>query len=76
MFVTVCSRPIPAVRFVGIFVGIVLVSGEQTFTANFAIPNEGIEQMARKNDGACANLCVPKTLNPTIVVMKSAQDGA
>jgi hypothetical protein len=55
VFVTVCSRPIPAVRFVGIFVGIVLVSGEQTFTANFAIPNEGIEQMARKNDGACAN---------------------
>jgi hypothetical protein len=48
VFVTVCSRPIPAVRFVGI----VLVSGEQTFTANFAIPNEGIEQMARKNDGA------------------------
>jgi hypothetical protein len=33
----------------------VLVSGEQTFTANFAIPNEGIEQMARKNGGACAN---------------------
>jgi len=73
VFVTVCSHPIPAVRFVGIFVGIVLVSGEQTFTANF---DEGIEQMARKNDGACANLCVPKTLNPTIVVMKSAQDGA
>jgi hypothetical protein len=23
-----------------------------------------------------SNLCVPKTLNPTIVVMKSAQDGA
>jgi hypothetical protein len=55
VFVTVCSRPIPAVRFVGIFVGIVLVSGEQTFTATFAIPNEGIEQMARKNDGACTN---------------------
>jgi hypothetical protein len=54
VFVTVCSRPIPAVRFVGIFVGIVLVSEEQTFTANFAIPNEGIEQMARKN-GVCAN---------------------
>jgi hypothetical protein len=32
-----------------------LVSGEQTFTANFAIPNEGIEQMALKNDGASAN---------------------
>jgi hypothetical protein len=32
-----------------------LVSGEQTFTATFAIPNEGIEQMARRNDGACAN---------------------
>jgi hypothetical protein len=32
-----------------------LVSGEQTFTATFAIPNEGIEQMARKNGGACAN---------------------
>ena len=25
------------------------------FSANFAIPNEGIEQMARKNDGASAN---------------------
>jgi hypothetical protein len=25
------------------------------FTANSAIPNDGIEQMARKNDGACAN---------------------
>jgi hypothetical protein len=32
-----------------------LVSGGQTFTANFAIPNEGIEQMARKNDSASAN---------------------
>src|ERR1700753_4344789 len=32
-FVTVCSHPIPAGRFVGIFVGIVLVSREQTFTA-------------------------------------------
>jgi AcrB/AcrD/AcrF family len=26
-----------------------------SFTATFAIPNEGIEQMARKNGGACAN---------------------
>jgi hypothetical protein len=51
MFVTVCSRPLSAARFVGI----VLVSREQTFTATFAIPNEGIEQMARKNGGACAN---------------------
>jgi hypothetical protein len=25
------------------------------FTANFVIPNEGIERMARKNDGASAN---------------------
>jgi hypothetical protein len=33
----------------------VLVSGEQTFTATFAIPNEGIEQMSRKNGGASAN---------------------
>jgi hypothetical protein len=41
-----------AVRFVGIFAGI---SGEQTFAATFAIPNEGIEQIARKNDGACGN---------------------
>jgi hypothetical protein len=32
-----------------------LVSGEQTFTENFAIPNERIEQIARKNDGASAN---------------------
>jgi hypothetical protein len=55
VFVTVCSHPIPAVRFVGIFVGIVLVSGEQTFTVTFAIPNEGNEQMADRNDGACAN---------------------
>jgi hypothetical protein len=31
---------------------LLLVSGEQTFTATFAIPNEGIEQMTRKNDGA------------------------
>jgi hypothetical protein len=27
----------------------------ETFTATFAFPNEGIEQMAGKNDGACAN---------------------
>jgi integrase len=33
----------------------VLVSGEQTFTATFAFPNEGIEQMAGKNGGAGAN---------------------
>jgi hypothetical protein len=32
-----------------------LVSGEQTFTATFGIPNEGIEQIASKNDGANAN---------------------
>jgi hypothetical protein len=34
---------------------LLLVSGQQTFTANFAIPNEGIEQIARRNDGASAN---------------------
>lgn len=33
-----------------------LVSGEQTFAANSLFPNDGIEQMARKNDGASANL--------------------
>ncbi|MGY4503231.1 hypothetical protein ACVWYH_007188 [Bradyrhizobium sp. GM24.11] len=55
MFVAVCSSPIPAARFAGIFAGIVLVSGEQTFTATFAFANEGIEQMAAKDDGACAN---------------------
>jgi hypothetical protein len=27
----------------------------RTFAATFAIPNKGIEQMARKNDGACGN---------------------
>jgi hypothetical protein len=32
-----------------------LVSGDQTFPVTFAVPNEGIEQMARKNDGVCAN---------------------
>jgi hypothetical protein len=32
-----------------------LVSGEHTFTATFAYSERGIEQMARKNDGACAN---------------------
>jgi hypothetical protein len=31
------------------------MSGEQSFAAIFAIPNKGIEQMARKNDGACGN---------------------
>ncbi|MCS3765841.1 MULTISPECIES: hypothetical protein [Bradyrhizobium] len=61
MFVTVCSHPIAAARFVGIFVGIVLVSREQTFTTTFAIPDAGIEQMARKNDGACANLKLIRT---------------
>jgi Arm DNA-binding domain len=55
VFVTVCSPPIPAARFAGIFAGILLVSGEQTFTTTFAFPNKGIEQMAGKNGGACAN---------------------
>jgi hypothetical protein len=32
-----------------------LVSRGQTLTANSRFPNEGIEQMARKNDGAGAN---------------------
>jgi len=41
VFVTFCSHPISAVRIVGIFVGIVLVSGEQTFTVNSDNPNEG-----------------------------------
>jgi len=31
-----------------------LVSEEQELTANSAIPNEGIERVARKNDGASA----------------------
>ena len=47
-FVLIRSQPSDLLVFL-------LVSGEQTFTATFAIPNEGIEQMARKNDGACAN---------------------
>jgi hypothetical protein len=38
-----------------VLLAFLLVSREQTFTANFAIPNEGIEQMARKNHGASAN---------------------
>jgi hypothetical protein len=38
-----------------VLLAFLLVSSEQTFTANFAIPNEGIEQMARKNNGASAN---------------------
>jgi hypothetical protein len=37
-----------------VLLAFLLVSGEQTFTENFAIPNERIEQMARKNDGASA----------------------
>jgi hypothetical protein len=40
-----------------------LVSGEQTFTATFAFPNEGIEQIAGKNDGACAN---PKEIKTNV----------
>jgi hypothetical protein len=42
------------------------VSEERTFTANSAIPNEGIEQMARKNDGASAN---PNTSTAGVPVM-------
>jgi hypothetical protein len=38
-----------------VLLAFLLVSGEQTFTENFAIPNERIEQIARKNDGASAN---------------------
>jgi integrase len=55
VFATVCSRPIPAIQFDGIFVGIVLVSGEQTFTVDSDNPNEEIDQMARKIDGASSN---------------------
>src|SRR4029077_5940303 len=47
-FVLIRSQPSDLLVFL-------LVSEEQTFTATFAIPNEGIEQMAGKNDGACAN---------------------
>jgi hypothetical protein len=32
-----------------------LVSGRTNVRGTFAIPNKGIEQMARKNDGACGN---------------------
>ena len=52
MFVTVCSRPISAGGFVGILVGIVGI-GRTDVHGDFAIPNEGIEQMVRKNDGRC-----------------------
>ena len=38
-----------------VLLAFLLVSGDQMFTANFAIRNERIEQMARKNDGASAN---------------------
>jgi hypothetical protein len=38
-----------------ILLAFLLISGEQTFTENFAVPNERIEQIARKNDGASAN---------------------
>jgi hypothetical protein len=41
----------PSVQFVGIFVWHREI---KTIAANFAIPNDGIEQMARKNDGAGA----------------------
>jgi hypothetical protein len=36
------------------------------FTANSAIPNEGIEQMARKNDGANANLSTSNARAPVM----------
>jgi hypothetical protein len=42
---------IPAVSFVGIFVGIEKLSDR----ANFAIPDEENEQMARKNGGVGTN---------------------
>jgi hypothetical protein len=38
-----------------VLLAFLLVSRNQTFPANFDIPNEGIEQIARKNDGASAN---------------------
>jgi len=38
-----------------VLLAFLLVSRDQTFTANFAIPNEGIERVARKNHGASAN---------------------
>jgi hypothetical protein len=47
-FVLIRSQPSDLLVFL-------LVSGDQTFPVTFAVPNEGIEQMARKNDGVCAN---------------------
>jgi hypothetical protein len=47
----------------------VLVSEEQTFTVAFAIPNEGIEQIARKNGGVRA---APKQIK-TDVDCRAAQ---
>jgi hypothetical protein len=59
VFVTVCSHPIPAVRFVGIFVGI----GKTNVHCRFRCSEQGIEQMAAKNDGACAN---PKQIRTNV----------
>jgi hypothetical protein len=44
-----------------------LVSGTNVFTAHSAIPNEEIEQMARKNDGVNAN---PNTSTARAPVME------
>jgi hypothetical protein len=39
-------------------------------------PTKEWQRPRPKNRAWIRRLCVPKTLNPTIVVMKSAQDGA
>jgi hypothetical protein len=49
------SRRIENTRRSSLQSSVLLVSEEQTFTAISPIPNEGIEQMARKNHGARAN---------------------
>ena len=49
-----------------VLLAFLLASVNQTFGANFDIPNEGIEQMARKNNGASAN---PNTSTARVPVM-------
>jgi hypothetical protein len=53
-----------------------LASEEQAFTANSAIPNEGIEQMARKNDDASDKAIPTRTLKRCIDLPKWSGLGA
>ena len=40
-----------------------------------SVKSSTISDAIAKSNGRLSRWCVPKTLNPTVMVMKSAQDG-